>query len=564
MNGKLGISTLVISSTVLLFTALLWAKSRDPFHREWWSLQIPTVGEFSVSAVMPDRGGPFPVVVWCHGSGGSLAGDGETLRQFASLGLAAVGVEYSKTNQAEFDAQFAAVLEAVGKKKWVTTKHTKHTKVGTENFQPETLNLPPGPRIAWAGNSLGAQRQLSFLARHPEQKPMALVRLNGGMVEELRAAGEHRTSKIEHQTSNAGKPSPSPSQEGNSQPATFNRQPETGLALRASIAHGENDEVFPASDARAVAEWLQEHGASVELNVFPGRGHGFGEDQPVLVRRAAEFCAEQLGATLVVPDTVRKSRWYYWLPVAAVLGMGFGVWRLGRGCACGHRCRSRHEEALLSPEPRWSGLTSAAAKAMAGLALIVALLLTGAHLVLPHFQATPRVAGLARQWCVRPELRGDFDWMVHQPWAANRRLQDVLEHLNLAVLQREQFASGLSEAEWREFVLSPVITESSGDLAWRRSLWEFLAPRVRRETESSAAAEIVVRELRRRVVVKEGAADPGVAQAWSLGVVGATGRESVFCAMLRSVGVAARIAGDGRCEFWSTTGWQDAPRPSVP
>jgi len=103
---------------LLLLTALLWAKARDPFHREWLSLKIPDGGRCSALAVMPDSGGPFPVVVWCHGAGGSVERSGETLRQFAALGLAAVGFEYDKTNQVGFDAQFVAVLDELEKKKW--------------------------------------------------------------------------------------------------------------------------------------------------------------------------------------------------------------------------------------------------------------------------------------------------------------------------------------------------------------------------------------------------------------------------------------------------------------
>jgi hypothetical protein len=200
---------------------------------------------------------------------------------------------------------------------------------------------------------------------------------------------------------------------------------------------------------------------------------------------------------------------------------------------------------------------------MSGVLFMAAMLLTGAHLVLPHFQVTPRTAELARQWCVRPELRSDFDWLVSQPWAANRRLHDLLDHLNLAALQREPFYGGLSEAEWRESVLSPVISVSSGDIGWRRNLWEFLAPRVRRETESSAAAQVVVREFQQRVLVKEGITDSSIAQAWSSGLVSETGREPLLCAMLRSVGVPARIAADGRCQFWSRDAWQDTPAPMI-
>ena len=208
---------------------------------------------------------------------------GETLQQFASLGMAAVGFEYDKTNQANFDAQFAVVLDELEKKKWAAkAQQTRNGKRGvgnkdpehsTSNAQrstskegqsaevnelqgewlnersvPETANRKseivdcesnqptPDPSqegnrqlgapanrksqvvnhklVAWAGNSLGAQRQLSFLLRRPERQPVALVRLNGGKVEELQGKtesrnaesgnGEHSTFNVQHSTSKEG------------------------------------------------------------------------------------------------------------------------------------------------------------------------------------------------------------------------------------------------------------------------------------------------------------------------------------------------------------------------
>jgi dienelactone hydrolase len=119
--------------------------------------------------------GPLPVVVYLHGSGGSLLGDGNELRQIAEMGLAAVGMEYeekteSRKQKAEietpstgglrertedgFDAQFSALLDYLRRQPWADTN-----------------------RMAWIGFSLGAQRSLSFALRHPDLQPKLLVRL---------------------------------------------------------------------------------------------------------------------------------------------------------------------------------------------------------------------------------------------------------------------------------------------------------------------------------------------------------------------------------------------------
>jgi hypothetical protein len=334
------------------------------------------------------------------------------------------------------------------------------------------------------------------------------------------------------------------------EPATFNLHPATPLAVW--IAHGENDEIFSASDARAVGEWLRERGAIVELNVFPGRGHGFGEDQPLLVRRAAEFCARELGAPTVEPDNVRPSRWYYWLP-AGVLALGFGAWSLGRGPGLGRPITD------VMPEGKWSGLTSAATKGLAGLAVTGATLLTAVHLILPWCRVTPETIALARRWCVRAELRADFDWLCARPEAKGCRLGALLEHLNLGALQRAQFAGSLAESEWREFGLSPWLGGVADGSGWRGELWEWLAPRVRREQDAEAAAQIVNRWLALRISISEAASPVSPAVAWARGTTNPEGFRQLLVAALRSVGVAARFDPAGRVEFWHGDRWQEVP-----
>ena len=130
----------------LVLTGLAWAGARDPFHREWFTVRTSDGGKLSAVAVMPGRGGPFPVVLFSPGASASAQSSGSVLQQFAELGLAVVGMDYDKTNQARFDAQMAGLLDALALKPWAQSN-----------------------RVAWAGHSLGAQRQLSFLARHPER-----------------------------------------------------------------------------------------------------------------------------------------------------------------------------------------------------------------------------------------------------------------------------------------------------------------------------------------------------------------------------------------------------------
>jgi hypothetical protein len=327
----------------------------------------------------------------------------------------------------------------------------------------------------------------------------------------------------------------------NLQPATFNLQPATPMAVW--LAHGENDEVFPANDARKVAEALRLAGAAVRLDVFPGRGHGFGEDQPLLAKMAAEFCARELGGTTTVPRNVRPSSWYFWLP-ASLFGGVFVVrlWRRAAG------------QGVLKPA-RWLRIG-------ASISLIMATLVSAAHLALPLFHAAPTTLKLARQWCVRPELRGDFDWITEQPGAKSCRIRDLLEHLNLASLQRVQFAASLPENEWREFVLSPWIEGAVGAIVWRRELWETIQPRVRRETDAEQAATIVARQLCLRVRFQAEQTMPAEPRhIWLSGVGARKDFDLMYVAGLRSVGIGARLNDMSKCEMFYGGKWQQAPRP---
>jgi hypothetical protein len=146
-----------VAGCVLFITALLWAGAREPFERvEFW-LRTEGGAKTKAMAVMPKGGGPFPVVAYSHSHGKNLLRSGNELRMLAEQGMAAVGFEYDQTNQAGFDSQMTALVEQLPRLKWADTNS-----------------------MAWAGSSLGANRQLSFLLRHPERQPGVLVRIAGG------------------------------------------------------------------------------------------------------------------------------------------------------------------------------------------------------------------------------------------------------------------------------------------------------------------------------------------------------------------------------------------------
>ena len=576
---------------LIFLGALFWAKGRDPFQRLWFKVRVPGSTRAECIVVLPKTAArPLPVVIYLYGSGGSLMGSGNELRQMAEMGLAAVGMECEEKEEdrgqrtegrgqkpgagGAFDAQFTALLEYLQRQKWADTN-----------------------RMAWVGFSLGAQRSLAFALRHPDLQPKLLVRLAGGWVPELESKVQSLKSKG---------PGPKPRVEGSlSEPSTLNPQPSTSVLL----VHGEHDEVFPLSQAKRVAACLRTNGVPVELRVLPGEDHGFGANRLLVFRVIGEQCLMRLKG----PDALANYRsilswqaqakplWLFWTP--AFLWAAICLWlrrKVGQAprlppeanavgqpsrlppeaplapqdagtqkrsgaegeLKWGSRGRSRSRGAGGTPALLWweIGLRWLAA----GLA-IAALAQTALHLVPPRLPIGERTLAIARKHLVAPKERSDFELLAAKPCWSGKRLKTLLEHVELANYNRELINWKLDEQMYQQFVLSPEIDAvADGDLNWRRPLWENFYPRIRKEQGPEAAAEIVVRFLRERVTIAEGNELPAVvAEIWQRQVTNERGFAAVCVAAMRSVGVPSRLGSEGRAEFWTSSAWQAAPRPLV-
>lgn len=197
---------------------------------------------------------------------------------------------------------------------------------------------------------------------------------------------------------------------------------------------------------------------------------------------------------------------------------------------------------------------------VAGGMTLAAVLVTGFQLDLRRRPATEESLSRAEKWAVRTELQSDFRWLRAQPLEPTARVADWLDAVELAELQRRQFYPALPEKLFREFVLEPQ-AGGVGGVKVRRTLWTYFAPRVRKESEVSTAAAIIVRELRTRVTPMKGLAPANLAAAWARGTASPADWERHYIAALRSCGIAARLSDQGRAEFWSGEQWSGAPRP---
>jgi hypothetical protein len=204
-------------------------------------------------------------------------------------------------------------------------------------------------------------------------------------------------------------------------------------------------------------------------------------------------------------------------------------------------------------------------KGLAAYVGICAVTLTVIHLVLPRMRVNQMTQSVARALLVRAEWERDFDFLVQNPQMQGKRLGAILEHAELAHLQRPQFYSALEESTYQDFVLSPVVDALPvSEVDWRRSFWDHFYPRVRKEHDAMSAAQIVVRFLRERVGIDPAnASRVGPETIWEQQMTDEKGFERTYVAALRSVGVAARLNEGHRTEMWWGNAWVEAPRPII-
>ena len=239
---------------------------------------------------------------------------------------------------------------------------------------------------------------------------------------------------------------------------------------------------------------------------------------------------------------------------------------------------------------------------LVGLFALLAIGLTTLHLGTRQLAVSERTLNIARKFIVPPNEKANFEYLAAKNIWSNTPLKTLLQHAHLANYNRTLVNWKLDDDLYREFVLSPEILVAadvsllkqnaeeiradsrrllrdggrvsapstlptmnhplSTDLNWRRPLWEYFYPRIRKESSLEAAAEIVVRHLRERVTISEGENLPvDVQSIWQRQITSVAGFERIYVAALRSAGIPARLTATGQAEFWNGAEWKSAPRP---
>jgi hypothetical protein len=202
---------------------------------------------------------------------------------------------------------------------------------------------------------------------------------------------------------------------------------------------------------------------------------------------------------------------------------------------------------------------------VAGILAALALLQTTMHIGLPFLPVSQNILALARKYLVPPKEIGDFDFLAADPVWQGKKLNILLDHVDLANYNRRLINWQLDHAIYRSYVLSPVITGGPDEqFNWRRPLWEEFYPRIRRESSLVDVAGIVARHLCERVTIA-GIPNPphDVPTIWRRQITDERGFEIAYVAALRSVGVPARLNSLQQAEFWWDKQWKVAPMPQV-
>ena len=501
---------------VLIFLgALFWAKQRDPFSRDWFTLNVPGLPSLDCVTLRPKTAHRHPVIIYAHGSNDTLITDGNDLRRMAELGLAVVGLRYDQSDAAVFDRQFDALLRYLETQEWADINAT-----------------------AWVGFNLGADRMLDFALRHQKQRPQLLVLLS--------VSGMDRSGRRLGQADSTIPPSPA------------NVRPSSASGCSVLLVHSERDAVFPVADAKRLISFLRTEDLSAELRVIPGRPYGIEVERGAIFHGIAEYCRSHLVSGDPWQNYQSTAQWekaaprlgWFWLPAAIWAAGWFAQSRYSKVASLLNVGSSRPKTSLVWIAiflAVWSGTE------------------TAIHFITPWFPVNPATLKIAREYLLRPTERADLEYITALPPLRGQQLKHPLEHIQLAGYDRELVPWELDNIMYRDFVLSPVIAdELDGKLSWRRTLWQEFYPYIRKIKSPENVAKTVVRHLRESMTVAALPNPPhDVPGMWAKRLANEAGFEMIYVAALRSVGVPARLDSAHKAEIWDGTRWTAGASPLV-
>jgi len=489
-----------IFSVLFFLGALFWAKEQDPFSRKWFTIKSTNGDLVKCVAVLPKPIRKYSVIIYAHGSDGSLMNDGNVLRQMAELGLATVSLEYTKTNVAIFSSQFEALRHYLMQQTWVNTN-----------------------AIVWVGLSMGGNRMLDFALKYPAQQPQLLVQISRAEIQE-----EQTDSKLDL------------------------------VHCPVLLFDGEQDQTPQVSDTIRMALVVRSNGVPTEIKVFPNMPRAFEPEYGVIFRAVGEYCLLHLTGkdcwqnyrSITQLQAEAPPLCLFWLPAVAWI-VGWFAWCLNRKATSTKKYKLKRHEIELR-------LLAALLATWAIVETTIHLVVPQFSVNDKTLSIARRILIQSKEHDDFEYLAVQSIWHTQKLKTLLEHVELAGYNREIINWQLDD------EIYRDFVLSPVITARSGDQINWRRSLWEEFYPRIRHESSPEDAAKIVVRHLRERITITASPNLPhDVPDIWLKQVTDETGFEIIYVAALRSVGVPARLNNQGQAVLFADGEWQPAPRPAI-
>jgi len=255
--------------------------------------------ELKLDLARPEGDGPFPAIVFIHGGGwhgGSRAGYIPAIKEAARRGYVAVTISYRlmkfdptkrETTTAEpiFPAQIEDAKAAV---RWV------RANAKTYHIDPSRIGVTGGSAGGHLSLLVGltdARDELEGTGGNPDQSSRVQAVVNVYGPTEMSSCYETSSVDWIFRLFLGGTPDEAAERYRKASPVTYVSSDDPPVLT----LHGDTDALVPVEQARLLDEKMKAAGASHDLIVFEGQGHGFQGDASIKAITAMwDFFAEHL------------------------------------------------------------------------------------------------------------------------------------------------------------------------------------------------------------------------------------------------------------------------------